>query len=134
MNIDDAMTQLGTQLDTITGLRVFPYPPDSLNPPAAIVAWPDRIVYDGTYRRGMDRLTVPVVVLVARTSDRASRKELAAYMDGAGTKSIKAVLEAGTYTAFHTLRVMEGEFDIIRVGATDYAAITFDVDIAGSGS
>lgn len=134
MNIVDVMDQLATQLDTISGLRVSAYPPDHVEVPHAIVSWPDRYDFDETYGRGMDRLTIPVVVLVQRTPDRVARTQLAAYCHGSGASSIKQVLEAGTYTAFHELRVESIAFDVVETAGTQYTAATFSIDVVGSGA
>lgn len=134
MDLVAVMDEIGDRLDTIDGLRVFRYPPDSITPPAAVVAYPDSLTFDETYGRGMDRLTLPVVVVVGRQSDRASRDNLGRYCDGSGSASVKAVLESGSYTAFDTLRVMSVEFDSVTMAGTDYVAAMFDVDIAGSGA
>ncbi|PSL02882.1 hypothetical protein CLV30_109190 [Haloactinopolyspora alba] len=134
MNLNSVMDEIGARLDTITGLKVWPYPADSITPPAAIVAYPDTLTFDETYGRGMDRLTLPVVLVVGRQSDRASRDHLAAYANGFGARSIKQTVEAGTYTAMDTVRVMSAEFDVIRISNVDYVAATFDLDITGQGS
>lgn len=134
MILNDVMNEVGAQLDTITGLRVWDYPPNKITPPAAIVAYPDTLDFDATYGRGSDRLTLPVLVVVGKVSDRASRRQLATYCDGAGASSIKAVLEAGTYTAFDSIRVMRIDFDAVTIAGVDYAAALFDVDIFGQGS
>lgn len=134
MNIVDVMDQVATQLATITGLRVTAYPPDNVQVPAAVVSWPDSYTYDETYRRGMDRLTLPVLVLVQRTPDRVARSALAIYCNGSGSSSIKAVLESGTYTAFDSLRVESVAFDVVTFAGTDYTAATFSIDVVGSGA
>lgn len=134
MNLADVMDQIGDQLDTITGLRVYRYPPDRVQPPAAVVTYPDTYTYDSTYGRGMDRMTVPVIVMVGRVSDRASRDQLGPYLDGAGPRSVKAVVEAGSYTAFDSARVMSVEFDIVQLANVDHVAATLSIDIAGEGS
>lgn len=134
MNIDDVMDEISTRLDTITGLRCFAWPPGAAVPPAAVVGYPSRYDYDETYGRGMDRMTLPVVVLVGRPTDRSTRDAMAQYVNGSGSASIKAVLESGTYTALHTLRVMSADFDVYQLGGTDYLAAIFELDIAGQGS
>jgi len=134
MDLAAVMDAVAGRIDTITGLRVHPHPPGSLTPPAAVVSYPDEIAFDETYVRGMDRMTLPVVVVVGKASDRAARDELAAYCNGSGARSIKAVLESGVYTAFHTLRVMRIEFDVVTIGGTDYLAALFDLDISGQGA
>lgn len=134
MNLANVMAELATRLQTISGLRVFAFPPDSISPPAAIVSYPDNITFDETYGRGMDRMKLPVVAVVGKVSDRATAPALAAYCDGSGVKSLKSVLESGTYSAFHTLRVESIDFDVVSIAATDYMAALFTIDIAGQGS
>lgn len=134
MNLASVMDQIATRLTTITGLRVFAWPPGTVTPPAAVVGYPSGYTYDETYGRGMDRLNIPVVIVVGRATERTARDALGAFVDGSGASSVKAVLEAGTYTAFHTVRVQSVEFDIYQLGAVDYLAAIFDLDIAGSGS
>lgn len=138
MNLADVMDQVGAQLDTIDGLRVSPFPPDQVNPPFAIVTYPEDINFDATYERGADTMTLPVIVGVGKVSDRASRDKLAAYCQGTGATSVKAVLEAGVeagaYTAFDSLRVQMAEFDLIKIAAVEYVAATFTLDIIGTGA
>jgi len=134
MNLAAVMDAVAARLQTVSGLRVFAYPPGSLTPPGAVVSYPETYVFDETYGRGMDRLKLPVVVVVGKVSDRAARDQLGAFCDGSGASSVKAVLESGTYTAFHTVRVESIEFDVVTIAAVDYMAALFDLDIAGSGS
>lgn len=135
MNLDDVMDAVAAQLDTISGLRVFAFPPDSLSPPAAWIGYPEQYDYDATYGRGMDRISnLPLVVAVGKVSDRSARDLVGQYVNGSGAASVKAVLESGAYSAFHTLRVVSVNFDIITRGGTDYLAALFMLDIAGQGS
>lgn len=134
MNLANVMDAVSTRIDTITGLRCHPYPPGSVTPPAGIVSYPERIDFDETYGRGMDRMSLPLVLVVGKVSDRAARDALGAYCNGSGAKSVKAVLESGTYTAFDSLRVASIEFDVVSIGGVDYMAGLFTLDIAGSGA
>lgn len=134
MNVEDVMQAMADRLDTISGLRVYGYPPEEIHPPAAVVSYPDNIAFDETYGRGMDRMQVPVLVLVKKVSARVARTDVTRFMDGAGTASVKAVLESGTYTAFDTIRVTSATVDVVEVAGIDYLAVTFMADIAGSGS
>lgn len=134
MNLGAVMQAVADRIDTIANLRVYAYPPDSIAPPAAVVTYPGTYTYDATYGRGMDRMELPVVVLVAKPYDRAARALMTKYVDGSGAASIKAVLESGTYTAFDTVRVMGAEFDVIAIGAVEYLAATLQLDIAGQGA
>ena len=134
MNVNDVAEEIVTQLDTISGLRCHKGPPDSITPPAGILVLPDAIDFDETYGRGSDRMSWPLLVVVARVSDRTVMERIGVYCDGSGASSVKAVLEAGTYTAFHTLRVTRVEFDVLNWQNTDYHAAIFDLDIFGQGS
>jgi hypothetical protein len=134
MNLADVMDELGTALDTITGLRVYPYTSDSITPPAAVVALPEGITYDDTYAHGKDSMVLEVTVMVGKVSDRASRDVIAVYANGSGSKSIKATLDNATYTSCDVVSVKSAEFDVIRVASIDYLAAVFTVAIAGSGS
>lgn len=133
MNLAAVMDDLGTQLATISGLRVFPYSADRVTPPAAVVMWPDQYDFDATMARGGDRVTMPVTVLTGRVVERAARDELAAYADGSGERSIKAVLEAGAYTAFDSCRVTGAQFAVTTIASVDYLSAEFSVDIIGLG-
>jgi hypothetical protein len=134
MNLADVMDAISNRLDTIAGLRCFAYPPPTLTPPAAVVSYPESVSFDATYARGMDRMKLPVVVVVGRPTDRSTRDNLTVYCDGSGPKSVKAVLESGTYTAFDDVRVEDVEFDVVTIGGVDYMAALFSLDIAGQGS
>lgn len=134
MNLSDVMTEVAEQLDTIAGLRVFDWPVGSAVPPFAFVDYPTSYGFDKGYARGMDQLNLPVVVAVAKVGDRTAKDRLGQYVDGSGSKSVKAVLEAGTYTSFDSLRVQSVEFDVYQLGDSKYLAATFDIDVAGQGS
>jgi hypothetical protein len=132
--VDDVAGEIVTQLETIDGLRCHKGPPDSITPPAGILVLPDSIDFDQTYGRGSDRITWPLLVVVGRVSDRTVMTRIGAYCDGSGARSVKAVVEAGTYTAFDSLRVTRVEFDVLNWQNTDYHAAIFELDIFGQGS
>jgi len=134
MNLAAVMDAVSTRLDTIANLRCFAYPPAKLTPPAAVVSYPETYTFDETYGRGSDRMTLPVVLVVGRVSDRSARDELGAYCNGTGARSVKAVLQSGTYTAFDSLRVVSIDFDVVSIAGVDYLAALFDLDIFGPGS
>jgi hypothetical protein len=133
MNIADAMDEIGTALGAIDELRVFPYNADRVTPPAAIVGWPDPLVYDITYARGADKFTLPLYLVVARLDARNTRNRLAKYLDGSGDFSVKAAVEAGTYTVFDSVRVAEAALDSYMIGGTEYLGAEFSLDIVGPG-
>lgn len=135
MNLDAVMQAVADRIDTIADLRVYAYPPDTIQPPAAVVTYPGTLRYDETYGRGMDRIPdLTVVLLVGKVSDRATRGLITKYAKGSGATSIKTVVESGTYTAFDVVTVTEVSFDVIAIGAVEHLAATFTLDIAGQGA
>jgi hypothetical protein len=130
VNLVDVADQLGDRLDLIEGLNVYRNPPGSVTPPAAVVGYPE----DYEYLEELDRMTLPVVLVVGKASLESARAELAAYVKKNGDRSVKGTLESGAYTALDTVRVTGAEFDSVRIGGTDYLAAVFDLDITGSGA
>lgn len=136
MNLADVMDAVAERLSVIDGLagRVFAYPPAAVTPPAAVVSYPDEYTFDATYGRGMDRMTLPVALVVGRPTDRSTRDRLAGYCDGSGVSSVKAALESGAYSVMDTLRVVSVSIDAVSIGGVEYAAALFELDITGPGS
>lgn len=133
MDLGEVMEEIKVRLDTIAGLKCFGHPPDTVTAPAAIVTYPGMLQFDRTYQRGMDQMDPSIVVLVGKVETRTARDRISAYCRGSGPKSIKEVLESGTYTKFDTVRVVSVEFDIIAMSGIEYLAATFKLDIMGQG-
>lgn len=135
MNLNNVADELAAALDTIAGLRVFGYPPPTVTPPAGIVSYPERVDFDATYGRGMDRIADwPLMVVVGKATDRAARERIYEYASGTGANSVKAVIEAATYTSLADVRVASVEFDVVSIAAVNYIAAIFHLEIAGGGS
>ncbi len=134
MNLATVMGEIGTRLDaSLTGVTVYRYPPNSVIPPAFVVSYPSSYVFDETYGRGMDRMSLPVVAVVGRPTDRATLDNLAKYAAGDGSESLKGILESGAYSTFDTIRVADIEFDVVTIGGTDFMAAIFNLEITGQG-
>jgi hypothetical protein len=99
-----------------------------------MVTWPEDITFDQTYVRGADRMTLGVVVVVARPNDRSALDRLGAYCNGSGPSSVKAVLESGAYSAFDVVTVQSAEFDEFEIAGTVYPGVLFRLDIMGHGA
>lgn len=125
MNVATVMDQLGVRLATITGLRVFDFPPDSISPPAGVVSWPTDGQYDSTFKRGADEATFQIHILIGLVSDRSARDQLAAYISG--DKSVKDAVEGGTVGM--SARVESWDVSVMTLGGTAYLAATFDVNV-----
>jgi hypothetical protein len=135
MNVAAVMQAIADQLDTIPGLRCYGFPPaGAVSPPAAIVSYPD-VDFDESYRRGLDKYELQVVVVVGEPTDQRSRDRLGAFCDGSGASSVKAVIEAGAYSAFSTIDVVRATPDLTVDNAGNVnLAYRFDLVITGSGS
>jgi hypothetical protein len=134
VNLASVMDELGTALETIPNLRVFPHWPDRINPPVGLVGWPDPLTYDSTMARGSDQVTLPITVLVGKVDSRSARDRVAAYADGSGTSSVKAAIDGFESTAYDSARVTRCQFNTIPVSGVEYLAATFFVDLIGTGA
>lgn len=134
MNIAAVMEDLAAALATIEGLRVFPFWAERIEPPAAVVAWPDPYDFDTTMGRGSDTATFPVVVLVGKVDARSAALELGAYCDGSGDRSLKEVVEAAEAESYDVATVESVEFAVISVGGVEYLAATFSITVTGTGA
>ncbi|GIH07497.1 hypothetical protein Rhe02_55640 [Rhizocola hellebori] len=135
MDLASVMDELAVRLRSISGLQVFEWPVSPVTPPAALLTYPDSIDFDETYGRGMDRMrALPLVVIGGKPTTIDARNMLSALTAGSGERSIKAVLESGTYTAFDEIRVAKWEFDVIEIAANPYMAAIAMLDIGGQGA
>jgi hypothetical protein len=136
VDLEDVAEEIRGALVVIAGLRTPPWGVAKVQPPAAVVALPERVVFDETYGRGKDRYPdLPLVVLVGAPEARASRKALAAYADGSGPRSVKAVLEAHLWTTCEVLTVTSVDFDAgATFAGTPLLAAIFHLDIIGRGA
>jgi hypothetical protein len=132
--IADVAGELVTRLKTISGLNVYKKAPGSVSVPAAIVFLPGEKDFSLTYARGMDHIVWPILVLVGKVDDSTVVGNLGAYLDGAGAKSVKAVLESGTYTSFDAIFVASASTDPETWGDASYAGAMFTVNIYGRGT
>lgn len=128
------MDDLGAALETIPGLRVHPYWVQQVQPPAAVVSFPEPLTYDMTMRRGGDRATLPVRIVVGKADARSARDRVARYADGAGAESVKQAVEAHPATAYGEAAVRSCSFVVVTVAGVDYLAAEFEVDITGKGT
>jgi hypothetical protein len=133
VNLAAVMAEVAGKLSTLTGLRIYSYPPDLAPPPCAVVGYPNSITFDVAAGRGVDRMELPVYLLVDRNWDRATTGKLSEYTAGAGASSFKQLLQAKPHTAFSTARVASVTLSVITVAGVDLWAATFLVEITGPG-
>ncbi len=125
-DIDDVMTAVGTALGTVSGLRVYSFPPLSAQVPFAFPDMPETIAYDLSMGRGSDRFTLMVHVAVSKVVDRSAWQQMSAYASSSDPKSIKNALELGS----KGWRVTEARFGTLTLAGTEYSGITFSLDVA----
>ncbi|MDM4721154.1 hypothetical protein QTQ03_16675 [Micromonospora sp. WMMA1363] len=138
MDLKAVMVEAGTALGAITSLRVYVGAPGKVDVPAtgaaAVVPYPTRITYDATYGRGMDRIEQDILLVIGRPTDRVTVDKLTSYAAGAGSDSVKTVLEGHTWTTCDGCRVETVEFDVVQIAAVDHMAAVFTVEFWGQGS
>jgi hypothetical protein len=123
---------LATQLDTLTGLRVFDYIPDQAPTPCAVVG-NLTIEFDEAFGRGLDMGTVDCLVIVSRMNDRGAQDKLDAYLAGSGAGSVKTAIEAdktlsGSVATSRVTRATPIEVDISGI---KYFAYRYEVEVYG---
>ena len=127
-NALDVADGLADALETIVGLRVYPFPPDSVQPPAAVIEWPS-VTYQPTYG-GATRAdaTYKVLVVVSRAWDRAAFAALSPYLDGDG---IKAAIEVDDTLGgvVDSVEVLGSEVSPIDIGGITFVGAVFTVQI-----
>lgn len=134
MDLAAVMDEVADVLSTITGLRVFAYPPATLSAPGGYVSYPQSVDFDEAYQRGSDQFTdLPIVLLAGRPTEKSSRDTVARWAKGSGTGSLKAAMEAHTWTTCDDLTVSSAEFDVEKVGGNDYLAVMFKATVVGPG-
>lgn len=138
MNIDDVRDGAARALKTIAALTAYEYLPDAPVLPCAVVGLPTR-VYDLTFSRGVDRLTLPVIVLLARGVDRYDSKLLNGILAGDGPLSIKAAIEAdrtlgGACSGARVTQANPVEETLGGQTGSNYVGYRFEVDVVGRGT
>ena len=128
-NVTDIRQGIADRLATIDRLRVSPTMLDDPRPPVAMVI-PERIEYDMTARRGVDRYIFIIQVLVSRADDRAAQNNIDPYIIGPG--SVKEALFADPTLggAAQTSRVTElRSYGQVLYGETLYLGAEFIVEV-----
>jgi len=127
---------LKTALQTITGLRVFDYVPDSANIPtnnAFAIVGQLTMNYDYTLNRGFDSATCQLIVVVGRMSERNGQERLDGLLASSGSTSIKTAVEADKTLggAVQTLRVVSASPGTITSANIDYLSYQYSVELIG---
>lgn len=108
--------------------RAYGWPAGAVQPPCALVGYPEQLDFDATFRRGSDMAVIPVWIIAGATHDRTTRDVLSAYI-GDGARSVKVALEPNLGGAVQTARVTDCQIEKVTIGAVDYMAARFDVEL-----
>jgi hypothetical protein len=121
---------IGTKLQTIAGLRVYDFPSDRVETPAAVLSLPET-PYDLTLDGRNDQWIFPLWILIARADDKASYVEMVDYLEAEGPKSIRAILEADRTLggACDSLIVQSARPLFATVAGTDFLAVEFTLEV-----
>jgi hypothetical protein len=92
VNLSGVRTGLKTALETIAGLNVYDYELELPNFPAAVVRMPEEIDPRAVLGGGNWTYTIPVMLLIARNSDRSADAQLEVFLDQTGSGSVVAAL------------------------------------------
>lgn len=91
--VSQVATGIRNRLATISGLRVFNYQPEQVNPPIGFPVL-NQIRYHGAYGGGMVEMDWSIVVVTGRWLDRTAHTALDGYLSYSGATSIRAAIEA----------------------------------------
>ncbi|MGI8425546.1 MAG: hypothetical protein ACR2M4_02915 [Actinomycetota bacterium] len=120
-------TGLANALKAISGLRVYDFSADRIEPPAAVLSLPtvtDIAVSASSY-------TFPLWILVAKADDRTSINEITPYLDPNSATSIQKAIEVartlgGTCDSVSVLRAQP---QIATIAGTEYMAVEFTLEV-----
>jgi hypothetical protein len=80
-------------LSTIADVRIYDTVPDQVNLPAILIL-PVEANFDKAFGRGHDEWQFDLFVMTSRTVARTSQDSLDAFVNGSGTRSIRALIFA----------------------------------------
>ena len=131
-NINGVRDALKSNLQTITGLRVYDQIPDVVVPPCAIVGQLD-FTFDIDNARGLDQASVDVYVIVQRISERSGQDKLDNFLAGSGSGSIKTAIESDRTLGglVDTLRVISAESGTYTSGEQSFLSYRYNLTIWG---
>jgi hypothetical protein len=123
---------LSTRLATISGLSVYSFVPDSIEPPTAVVGVMSSVDYDSTMSRGSDSYEIPLYLYVSRVDAELSQDSLDEFLAGSGSSSIKQAIEGDSTLGgvVSSARVVEASnYGVYTINSIDYLGVEFSVEI-----
>jgi len=132
LDIGPIRDALGTNLQTIAGLRIYDTIPDVIVPPCAVVGQLD-FTFDADNARGLDQASTDIFVIVQRFSERTGQAKLDSLLAGTGPKSIKTALESDRTLGglVDTLRVLSADSGTYSSGDQTFLSYRYNLVIYG---
>ena len=133
-SISELRAGLAANLSTISGLRVSPELPDSVNPPHAVVAF-DRVEYHQSFKNGLASYNFTIQLIVSRVEERNAQRYLDGYVSTTGASSVLLAVESDKTLggkAFDTYVSEMSSYGSINIGDNTYLAAEFQVQVLAS--
>lgn len=132
IKISQVREAIGTNIENITGMRVYDSIPDIVTPPCAVVGQLD-FIFDIDNARGLDQASVDVYVIVQRLSERSGQATLDNLLAGTGSTSIKTAIESDRTLGglVNTLRVISAESGTYTSGDQSFLSYRYNLTIWG---
>lgn len=133
MSLEGVVGGLSAALDAVPDLRVYPYPADSVEAPAAVLTLPDSPFSIVMGAEGAYLWTFPLWLFVAKAADKAAAAELRRYLEPEGPSSIRQAVELDRTLggACDSVAVLSVTTSIASVAGTAYLAAEFTLEVIG---
>ena len=128
MSLADIRAGIGTNLATISGIRVYEEIPDNPSMPCAVIQLVSAN-YDESFQRGLTEYSFTVRLIVIRVTERRAQRKLDQYIDE-GARSVKTAIESDTTlngAAFDCRVTGMDNADTVTIGGTEYMAADFSL-------
>jgi hypothetical protein len=129
MDLADLMDAIATELEALNKGQDNSLPVDQVVVPCAVVGYPTEVDFDVTFKRGSDRMVLPVHFLVGKTFQESAKARLSEILTGA--TSIKDALDEGLTDNTRTARVTNCKVEEVSVGGIGYLSATFQLEVIG---
>lgn len=133
-NIAELRTAIGTNLATITGLRVSDFIPDNPSPPIAIVQF-DRAQYHLDMANGLSEYNFVIQLIVGRVDERTAQRNLDSYCASTGDASVLLAVESDRTLgskAFDCIVTEMSSYGSVSINDIIYLGAEFQVRVLAS--
>lgn len=133
MDLTAVMAEVAVAGRQVSGLAVYEWQEPGRFP-AGVVGYPERVVPNGAYGRGVVMLEdLPFLLHVGKSHLRTATKLLTDYLKDTGGKSVVTALQNYAYTTVDHVTVTHVDFDTYTLKGGDYLTATFHLNLAGKG-